>query len=363
MAKRVAVGGTVYFTFPTQSLAGVKTTLSGSPAISAYKNGSTTQSTAGISLTVDYDSVTGLNHIAVDTSADGTFYADGSEIELIITAGTVDSISVVGETVASFVMGPQPANVTAMAANVLNASALASDAVTAIQSGLATAAALTVIAGYLDTEIQAILDRMGAFSGIGVNNILGFLRAIMRSDASVPSDVGGTFTSSTDSLEAIAEDLETIAPAELVVAATSAVLTAIDEGGNVEIRRGDRASFGFTGLGNLAGRSGEKLFFTVKSRKTNDLDDANAIVQLTETSGLVLVNGEAPDDSTYGSLTVTDEVAGDLTIVLKSGVTNDLEVGSERFYDIQMIRSDGEPVTLCEGYFTVVADVTRRETV
>lgn len=125
MAKRVAVGGTVYFTFPTQSLAGVKTTLSGSPVVAAYKNGSTTQSTAGITLTVNYDGVTGLNHVAVDTSADGTFYADGSEIELVITTGTVDSISVVGETVASFVMGPQQADVVEINSSAAAASRLA----------------------------------------------------------------------------------------------------------------------------------------------------------------------------------------------------------------------------------------------
>lgn len=41
-------------------------------------------------------------------------------------------------------------------ANVVNASALATDAVTEIQSGLATAAALTVIDDFLDTEIAAI---------------------------------------------------------------------------------------------------------------------------------------------------------------------------------------------------------------
>jgi hypothetical protein len=44
-----------------------------------------------------------------------------------------------------------------MTANIVNASALATDAVTEIQSGLATASAVATIAGYLDTEIAAIL--------------------------------------------------------------------------------------------------------------------------------------------------------------------------------------------------------------
>lgn len=58
-------------------------------------------------------------------------------------------------------------NVTAMAANVLTATAINSDAITAaklasdvtteLQSGLATAANLATVAGYIDTEIAAIL--------------------------------------------------------------------------------------------------------------------------------------------------------------------------------------------------------------
>lgn len=81
---------------------GAAYTLGGTPAISVYKDGSTTQSTTGVTLTADFDSVTGLNHFAIDTSADGTFYAAGSFFDIIITTGTVDSVSVVGAKVGSF---------------------------------------------------------------------------------------------------------------------------------------------------------------------------------------------------------------------------------------------------------------------
>lgn len=47
--------------------------------------------------------------------------------------------------------------VSSIAANAVNASALATDAVTEIQSGLATAANLATVASYLDTEIAVIL--------------------------------------------------------------------------------------------------------------------------------------------------------------------------------------------------------------
>lgn len=55
-----------------------------------------------------------------------------------------------------------------------------------------------------------ILDRIGAFTGTGVNTVLGFLRAMANKAAGVstPSDLSssGTFTNTTDSLEAVADN-------------------------------------------------------------------------------------------------------------------------------------------------------------
>ena len=56
-----------------------------------------------------------------------------------------------------------------------------------------------------EQSVSSLLDRLGAFTGSGANTVLGFFRALMRKDASAPtpSDVGGTFTNTTDSVEAI----------------------------------------------------------------------------------------------------------------------------------------------------------------
>jgi len=51
------------------------------------------------------------------------------------------------------------------------------------------------------TMFASIVASIGAFTGTGVNNILGFLKAIMRKDATLPSDIGGTYAVATDSLE------------------------------------------------------------------------------------------------------------------------------------------------------------------
>jgi hypothetical protein len=99
----ILAGGTFHAHFTTfRPSTGAPHTLAGTPVISVYKDGSTTQSTAGVTLTADFDSVTGLNLIAVDTSADGTFYSAGSSFSLVVTTGTVDSVSAVGMVVGSF---------------------------------------------------------------------------------------------------------------------------------------------------------------------------------------------------------------------------------------------------------------------
>lgn len=98
-----APSAVVYFTFTTiANTTGAPTTLSGTPAISVYKDDGTGESTTGVTLTADFDSRTGLNNVKIDTSADGTFYAAGHDFSVVITTGTVGGTSVVGYTVGTF---------------------------------------------------------------------------------------------------------------------------------------------------------------------------------------------------------------------------------------------------------------------
>ena len=95
---------TFYLRFTThQFTTGAPFTLAGSPVVSAYENGSVTQITAGITLGVDHDSVTGLNLLTiVATAANG--FESGKSYDLVITTGTVDGVSAVGEVVGSFTL-------------------------------------------------------------------------------------------------------------------------------------------------------------------------------------------------------------------------------------------------------------------
>ena len=95
------IGKTFDTKFCTVDTTGAPTTLAGSPVVSAYVDNSLTQITAGITLTVDFDGVTGLNNVrVVATVANG--YASGSNYHLVITTGTVGGTSVVGYPVGEF---------------------------------------------------------------------------------------------------------------------------------------------------------------------------------------------------------------------------------------------------------------------
>ena len=105
MSRDRTVGETFYLRFTTRAFAtGIPTTLSGTPVVSAYEDGSVTQITAGITLGVDHDSVTGLNLLTiVATGANG--FETGKDYDLVITTGTVGGVSVVGEVVGQFSLG------------------------------------------------------------------------------------------------------------------------------------------------------------------------------------------------------------------------------------------------------------------
>jgi len=92
---------TLNFKFSTHKSDGTPIALSGTPSISCYKGSSTLQTTVGVSLAVDFDGVTGSNAVTADLSADA-FYAVANDYAFIISAGTVNSVSVVGTVLAHF---------------------------------------------------------------------------------------------------------------------------------------------------------------------------------------------------------------------------------------------------------------------
>lgn len=91
---------TLNFKFHSISTAAVPTTLT-SGVLSVYKANDATQSTAGITLSADFDSVTGLNNVLIDLSSNA-FYETGEDYQIVLTAGTVGGVSVIGSVVGTF---------------------------------------------------------------------------------------------------------------------------------------------------------------------------------------------------------------------------------------------------------------------
>jgi hypothetical protein len=103
--RDIALGDTIDCKFTTAAPdTGAPATLSGTPVVSAYVGNSTTQITAGITLTVDFDSVTGLNNVRVEATS-GNGFTDNSDVALVITTGTVDGNSAVGYVIEQFTIG------------------------------------------------------------------------------------------------------------------------------------------------------------------------------------------------------------------------------------------------------------------
>lgn len=137
----IRLGDTIDIKFSTFDVTGTPITLAGSPVISAYIGNDTTQLTAGITLSVDFDGVTGLHNVRVVASgANG--YAAATNVVLVITTGTVDGISAVGTVVGAFSIQNR-SNLSAAEVNAEVVDALNVD--TYAQPGQATPAATTTI--------------------------------------------------------------------------------------------------------------------------------------------------------------------------------------------------------------------------
>ncbi len=88
------------YKFTTRNTTGEASALS-SGLIDIYKGSSTSPTTAGVTLTSTFASVTGFNHVGIDLSST-SFYAISEEYTAILSQGEVNGVDVTGEVVFSF---------------------------------------------------------------------------------------------------------------------------------------------------------------------------------------------------------------------------------------------------------------------
>jgi hypothetical protein len=164
----------------------------------------------------------------------------GASISADLAAVQADTDNLQTRIPAALVSGRIDASVGAMAANVMTAAAAAADLTTELQSGLATAANLATVAGYLDTEIAAILADTNELQTDWVNG--GRLDLILDARASQTSvddlptnaELATALGTADDATLAAIAALNNLSSAQAQTAAAAA-LTAYDPPTNAEM--------------------------------------------------------------------------------------------------------------------------------
>jgi hypothetical protein len=293
----------------TSDVNGVPSTLS-SGAVRVYKNSTDTESSAGITFTPDFDTRTGLNHLAIDTSVDGAFYAAGANFLVVLTAGSVDGQTVTPRAICSFSIGNR--------------------------SNAAIATTLATVATYIDTEVAAIKAKTDQLVFTTANQV----------DARVASMAANTMTAAAAAADLATEiaagiDVDEAAIATAVTAAlagnTVSIVSVVAENGDIsEIRIGDSYSstgdtrtidFTYSGLVSITGLT----------PKLSIKDDASS-------SGWTQWNGTVSGSSSPWTVRFSPTAAE--TALLSPGYFE---------HDVE-VRSTGEKATIFEGRVTIIGN-------
>ena len=117
---------------------------------------------------------------------------------------------------------------------------------------------------------------------------------------------------------------------------------------DIYMRRSADFEWEIYGLGDLSGRSA--LYFTVKLMKEKDsATDAESVIQIEESGGLLYINGGEAETPGNGTLTVTDEAAGTIVITLDAEETDKLAPNLAYRYDV---KKDNTIMTIGKHYIS-----------
>lgn len=152
---------TVYFLWSTNGSDGESITRSTNGTVSVYKDNGTSQSTAGVTDTEDFDSLTGIHACTIDLSADA-FYAVGADYAVVLSAATIDT-QTVNAVLAHFSIENRfnETTVTSMATGVVTAAAIAADAIGASEIAADAIGASEIAASAIGAS-EIATDAIGA---------------------------------------------------------------------------------------------------------------------------------------------------------------------------------------------------------
>ena len=268
------LGDTLDTKFTTTAAAtGAPTTLAGTPVISAYVGNSVTQITAGITLTVDFDGVTGLHNVRVVASgANG--YATASNYQLVITTGTVGGTSAVGYVVAEFSIEARSAVMPTTAARTLDVSATGEAGVDWANVGSPTTS-LALTGTTIATTQKVDIETIKTNPVVNAGTVTFPTTATLASTTNITA---GTITTVTNLTNApTAGDLTATMKTSVTTAATAATPTAAAVTGAVGSVTGAVGSV--TGaVGSVTGNVGGNVTGSVGSLAAQAKADVNAEV-------------------------------------------------------------------------------------
>lgn len=142
------LGSSLSFKFTSVNVSGAPTTLGGGPIVSVYVDNSLTQFVTGVTLTVDFDGLTGLNNLSVAATS-GNGFATGHDYEFVVSNGTAGGVSYVGYTIGSFSIG--------MCTQAI---------VNAVWDEAVTAHNVPPSFGYYTVIIEAFVEAMNTYVGV-----------------------------------------------------------------------------------------------------------------------------------------------------------------------------------------------------
>lgn len=366
----IQLGDTIQWLFTTVDGSGVPTILTGSPTATAYTDGGTTQSATGVTLTANFDGVTGLNLMVVVASS-GNGFAAGENIEIVLDAGTVDSNTVVGYAVGSFsvenrsnlrptTVGNNEVDVTATGAvgidwaNVENQGTTVDLSATDIQlvdtantvTGGATSAA--------QTTAQNDLDTITGTAGALIDDGTGAGQIALTAGAIDNVTLVATTTVSTDA-EADIAALNDVAATDIVSAGAittlSGAIVNVDLVDTLTTYTNDTPQGGdnFARLGAPAGASVSADILEVEAQ-TRKIKKNEAFSDLI----FLMVDSTTKDPAT--GLTITEEVSQDGgAFAAAAGTAAEI---SDGIYQMDATAADMDADTLTFRFFATGADDT-----
>jgi hypothetical protein len=171
--------------------------------------------------------------------------------------------------------------------------------------------------GWTNETLRAIYDEIDGLEDLTAADIWTYVDRTL-------TDIGDSGIASESTVESL----------RAIIRQYSGIVLRHTSSNDVYMQRSADFEWEFYGLGDLTGR--ESLYFTVKLMKEKDsATDAQSIIQIEETEGLLYIDQGEAGAPANGAITVTDEIAGNITVTLDAEETDKLTPNLSYRFDVK----------------------------